>query len=84
MNKLIERDYIYRIVIVSSILKEFGNLFGEDTMAAKNIRLSGKCLSFANVFFYNSAPSYKRETKSVRCRGVYFNRAKWIVHNSTK
>ena len=36
------------------------------------IRLSGKYLS------------YKRETESVKCRGVYLDRRKWIVRNSTK
>ena len=39
---------------------------------------------FRKRVFYNSAPSYKRETKSVKCRGVYLNETKWIVRNSTK
>ena len=34
--------------------------------------------------FYNSAPSYKRETKSVKCLGVYLDRTTCIVRNSTK
>ena len=29
---------------------------------------------FRKRVFYNSAPSYKRETKSMKCRGVYLNR----------
>ena len=39
---------------------------------------------FRKHVFYNSAPSYKRETKSVKCRGVYLKRTKWIVRNSKK
>ena len=34
---------------------------------------------FRKLIFYNSAHLYKRETKSVKCRGVYLNRRKWIV-----
>ena len=34
--------------------------------------------------FYNSAASYKRETKSVKCDGAYLDKTKWIVRNSTK
>ena len=39
---------------------------------------------FCKRVFYNNAPSYKRETKSVKCRGVYFNKIKWTVRNSRK
>ena len=39
---------------------------------------------FRKRVFYNSAPLYKRETNYVNYRGVYFNRTKWIVRNSTK
>ena len=34
---------------------------------------------FRKRVFYNSAASSKRETKSVKCHGVYLNRTKWIV-----
>ena len=39
---------------------------------------------FHKRVFCNNEPSYKRETKSVKCRGVHINRTKWIVRNSTK
>ena len=39
---------------------------------------------FRKRVFCNGAPSYKRETKSVKCRGVYVNRTKWIVRNPAK
>ena len=54
------------------------------------IRLSEKCLSFANVFFttvhlhVKLKKKFERETKSVKCRGVYLNRTKWLVRNSTE
>ena len=38
----------------------------------KNDFLSQTC------FFQQNAPSYKRETKSVKCRGVYLNNLKII------
>ena len=39
---------------------------------------------FRKRVFYNSVPSYKFETKSVKCHGVYLNRTKWIRRNNIK
>ena len=45
-------------------------------------RLSGKCLSFINVFFYNSAPSYKRDTKSVKYVNMCKIRVKYVIRQN--
>ena len=50
----------------------------------KNIWVVRKVSFFRKRVLYNNAPSYERETKSVKCHGVYLNITKWIVRNSTK
>ena len=57
-----------------------------ETIRERNIIILGcpESVFHSQTCFYNNASSYKRGTKSVKYRGVYLNRRKWIVRNLTK
>ena len=75
-----------RTKIIKKIIKiiKLWLLFLRHSSNIDEYYLVRKVSFFRKRVFYSSAPSYKRETKSVKCRGVNLNRTKRIVRNSTK
>ena len=75
-----------RTKIIKKIIKiiKLWLLFLRHSSNIDEYYLVRKVSFFRKRVFYNNTPSYKHETKSVKCRCVYLNRTKWIVRNSTK